>query len=261
MVSFVAVGVFLSIQSKMFRQKLNWICSTKLLSKFYSINRKQFNVKSDFFENFNVDKTVINELEQLNTIRKSQGSIEILRHLFKNYENETDHSKKIDLRTKLVNEIKKFPNHTHPTVEKYGAESDPIELYCYGDLHTNPIPNGKTYEELCTLSNTMRMSQLGNFTGSRSYYFMHSVAELEQALIRYTTDILFKEGFELISVPDILPAELIKGCGMSTDGHRHQVNHFSMINRNIHNDKCITISRYIVCNHQIFVFRVHQKWL
>lgn len=50
------------------------------------------------------------------------------------------------------------------------------------------------------------------------------MADLEQALIRYTTDILFKEGFELISVPDILPAELIEGCGMQVNGNPTQVN-------------------------------------
>lgn len=50
------------------------------------------------------------------------------------------------------------------------------------------------------------------------------MAELEQALIRYTTDVLLKEGFELISVPDILPAELIEGCGMQVNEKTTQVN-------------------------------------
>lgn len=38
----------------------------------------------------------------------------------------------------------------------------------------------------------------------------------EQALIRYTVNFLTKEKFNLISVPDILPAEVIDGCGMRT---------------------------------------------
>lgn len=42
-------------------------------------------------------------------------------------------------------------------------------------------------------------------------------------MIQYATDCLKKEGFELISVPDILPAEVIEGCGMKTTAVSTQV--------------------------------------
>lgn len=45
----------------------------------------------------------------------------------------------------------------------------------------------------------------------------------EQALIRYTTDYLFEHNFELISVPDLLPAEVIEGCGMAPVAENNQV--------------------------------------
>lgn len=206
----------------MFRQKIAGIGSVGLRLRSYSVQRKQFNIESDFFNNLHVEQNIINELKQLNTIRKSKGCIQSLQRLFNEYSNENDGTKKNALKLKVIKEIKKFPNKTHPDVEKYGLNADPVELYSSGDLHQNPIPDGKSYKELCTLSNTYRMSTLGNFTGPRSYYLMHSVAKLEQALIRYTTDILLKEGFELIAVPDILPAELIEACGMAIDGD-HQV--------------------------------------
>lgn len=206
----------------MFRQKIAWIGSVGLRIRTYSVQRKHFNIQSNFFDNLQVDQNVISELKQLNTIRKSKGCVQSLQRLFNEYSNESDGTKKNLLKLKVIKEIKKFPNKTHPVVEKYGADADPVELYSNGDLHQNPIPDGKSCEELCTLSNTFRMSTLGNFTGPRSYYFMNSVAKLEQALIRYTTDILLREGFELIAVPDFLPAELIEACGMSIDGD-HQV--------------------------------------
>lgn len=190
---------------------------------------RHFNWNSEFYENYLPDEKTINEIEEESKIRKSHGSVQLLRHYYKGYNNESDSEKKTDLRLKLIAELKKFPNKTHPTVLSYGADSDKVELYSFGDLHKNPMPNFKSYDELGKMSNTIRMDQLGNFTGTGSYYFMHSVAELETALIQYTQDILFKEGFELLVVPDILPAELITGCGMQVDGHKTQV---SILNKN-----------------------------
>lgn len=45
----------------------------------------------------------------------------------------------------------------------------------------------------------------------------------EHALVKYTIDRLTAAKFELISVPDILPATVIEGCGFSTHGERNQV--------------------------------------
>lgn len=188
-----------------------------------TIKRKEFSLNSEFFENYVPNVKDIDEIEAESGIRKCEGSIQLLRHYYKSYSKESNNEQRNEYRLKLIKELKKFPNKTHPTVLGYGSDAKQVELYSFGDLHNNPIPNGKSCDELGVMSNTIRMSKLGNFTGSHSYYLMHNVAELEQALIRYTTDTLFKEGFELISVPDILPAELIEGCGMQMDEHRNQV--------------------------------------
>lgn len=194
--------------------------SARELSNF---KPRQFSWNSEFYENYVPDERIIDEIEEESKVRKSSGSVQLLRHYYKNFNNENDSEKKKDLRLKFISELKKFPNKTHPTVLSYGTDSDKVELYSFGDLHKNPIPNFKSYDELGKMSNTIRMDSLGNFTGPGSYYFMHSVAELEKALIQYTQDILFKEGFELLVVPDILPAELIEGCGMQVEGHKNQV--------------------------------------
>lgn len=190
---------------------------------YCTFKRREFSLDSEYFNNHIPDSQEIDAIEKESKIRKSRGSVQLLRHYFKNYTAESAPDKKQEFRHKLVDEWKKFPNKTHPTVLSYGSDSGQVELYSHGDLHKNLIPNAKSYLELGTMSNTIRMSQLGNFTGARSYYFMHSVADLEEALIRYTTDVLFKEGFEIISVPDILPAELIAGCGMPVDSKSTQV--------------------------------------
>lgn len=191
--------------------------------KFSTNKSREFSLNSEFFDEYLPNQKDIDEIIEESKIRKSRGSIQLLQHYYKHYNNETDSVKTTELRSKLIDELKKFPNRTHPTVLSYGIDSDKVEQYTFGDLHKNPVPNAKSYQELGKMSNTIRMSQLGNFCGSRSYYFMNSVAELESALIRYTTDTLFKNGFELISVPDILPAELIEACGQQVDGQPTQV--------------------------------------
>lgn len=54
---------------------------------------------------------------------------------------------------------------------------------------------------------------------------MDSLAYLEHALVKYTIKLLKENDFEFVSVPDILPATIIEGCGMSTKGDRNQVKH------------------------------------
>ncbi|CAH1971676.1 unnamed protein product [Acanthoscelides obtectus] len=50
------------------------------------------------------------------------------------------------------------------------------------------------------------------------------MAELEHALVNYFLEnLIVNHGFELISVPDILPRDVIERCGMKTRGERNQV--------------------------------------
>lgn len=201
-----------------------------------TIKSHQFSLNSEFFENYVPNEKAIDEIADAIKIRKSRGSIELLRHYFKNYSSASDNKKKSEFRLKLIDELKKFPNQTHPTVLDYGIDVEKVELYSFGDLHKNSTAKAKSCIELGTMSNTIRMNDLGTFCGSKSYYFMNSVAELETALIRYTTDFLLKRGFEIISVPDILPAKLIEACGQQVDGHPTQVinsRDFSFLQSNI----------------------------
>lgn len=201
-----------------------------------SHHRKEFIIQSDFFDTHPIDRPTIDALTKLDSERKSKANIGIVQDLYAKYEKETDEQRKNELSIKLRNEFKKFPNQTHPTVLAYGPDADNTEVESHGDAFNTKNPTGKDYVTLCNILYAVRLEQLGNFTGPRSYYFMNGIAELvsnnidldqnvnsirislsnsqEQALIRYTIDFLTKENFNLISVPDILPAEVIEGCGM-----------------------------------------------
>jgi seryl-tRNA synthetase len=66
---------------------------------------------------------------------------------------------------------------------------------------------------------------------------MGELAELEQALIRLVLRRLIKEGFKLVSVPDILSSEAIENCGMPTKGERNQVLNILLDNTKILKEK------------------------
>lgn len=143
-----------------------------------SYHRKEFKIKSDFFDNHPINRQTIDELEKIDLVRKNRGSIEIVRSLFSEFENEADTKRKEELQTELRNEFKKFPNQTHPTVLSYGPNAGNTEIKSHGNLEKTTNPNGKDYETLCNLLKAVRLEQLGNFTGTRSYYLMQSIAEL-----------------------------------------------------------------------------------
>ena len=79
------------------------------------------------------------------------------------------------------------------------------------------------FHEIAKDLDLLRTENLGNITGSRSYYFIKELVQLEQALIQFTVDTLMKKGFTLYSVPDLLHSKLIESCGMDTQGERTQV--------------------------------------
>jgi seryl-tRNA synthetase len=86
-----------------------------------------------------------------------------------------------------------------------------------------PENPSKPFTDIAKLHNWCRTEYLGNFTGSRGYYFLGELVELEQAIIQLVVQKLRSHNFKLVTVPDILPAEAIENCGMPTKGERAQV--------------------------------------
>lgn len=143
-----------------------------------SHHRKEFVIQCDFFDTHPIDRPTIDALTKLDSERKSKANIGIVHDLFAKYENETNEKRKNELSIKLRNEFKKFPNQTHPTVLAYGPNADNTEVDSHGDAYETKNPTGKDYVTLCNILYAVRLEQLGNFTGPRSYYFMNGVAEL-----------------------------------------------------------------------------------
>ena len=88
-------------------------------------------------------------------------------------------------------------------------------------LYEKPFPNPtfkvKKFEDLARILSGARLTNLGLFCGERSYFLTGVLAELEQALIQWTVEQLLNQGFNLLSVPDVLPPAVIKACGMQVE--------------------------------------------
>jgi len=152
--------------------------------------------------------------------RKGVGCIDSFKTLLNQYKTVSSPSEKSELWEKLLQEGLKIPNRSDPQILSYGEV--PLVVKMCGSKPTWSF-QPKQFHEITKPSGTLRTENLGLVTGHRSYYFIDQLALLEQALIRYTVDILMSKGFVLYSVPDLLDSKVIESCGMDTKGERTQV--------------------------------------
>ncbi|XP_037938914.1 serine--tRNA ligase, mitochondrial isoform X2 [Teleopsis dalmanni] len=163
----------------------------------------------------NLSKQYLDNMENNIVLRKDVNNIPAIRTLVKDISLRNDPL----LCDKLEAELKKLPNLTHARLIQYGDK--PCELLRYFPMISS---SGLTeFSEICKRLNLFRMEHLGNITGHKSYYLISYLAMLEHALIEHAITFLRKNDFKLVSVPDILPAFLIEGCGMHTAPERTQV--------------------------------------
>ena len=82
------------------------------------------------------------------------------------------------------------------------------------------------FEQLATSLDGFLWNNLAVTNGQKSYAFKNQLANLEWALIRHTVDHLVNHcGFTLVTVPDVIPTRIVKGCGFPVEGARTQVFH------------------------------------
>lgn len=123
-----------------------------------------------------------------------------------------------------MHELNKIPNQTDPRVLSYGEEPQ-ILKECGHNPEFDFEP--QEFSILVTNLKALKSKQLGPLIGTRGYLFLGDLAELEEALVHFTVRKLMKHGFKLVSVPDIIPTEVIERCGLIIDNGRHLVYNLS----------------------------------
>lgn len=171
--------------------------------------------------NYLCDEKNFEEISRNISLRKGIGNIELVKNLKNNFDKLDINNKEYDVtRLKLIEELRKIPNRTHPDIIGYCDEPKVLNHHnTMKHFDCEPLE----FYDICSRLNLIRTDQLGNVSGNKSYYFLGNLARLEHALIRYTLTKLLKKGFSLVSVPDILPRRIIESCGMNTSGDRTQV--------------------------------------
>lgn len=155
--------------------------------------------------------------------RNEKACIKTLRELLSKYNSsDIQEKEKIELKEKILIEALKMPNRSDPRLASYGEAPRVVETPGQKPEWTF---EPRQFHEIAKQLDLLRTENLGNITGPRSYFFLKELAQLEQALIYYTVDVLEKKGFTLYSVPDLLNSRLIESCGMDTKSDRTQV-HF-----------------------------------
>ncbi|XP_018564752.1 serine--tRNA ligase, mitochondrial [Anoplophora glabripennis] len=153
--------------------------------------------------------------------RKGVGNIKAVNELKLKLDNTQPDEKNYEtLRNKFYEELFKIPNKTHPEVFTYGGKPKLVKnVNSKKEFDFKP----REFHEISKRLNLVRTEQLGNVCGNRSYYLLGEMAELEQALVSYCLERLIHNKFQLLSVPDILPRDVVERCGMNTKGERNQV--------------------------------------
>lgn len=121
---------------------------------------------------------------------------------------------------KLQSLAASLPNWVHPEVKNYTTEFQLVKTV--GTMKNLPFkPVDGT--DLLKNKDLLKMENLNNFCGEKSYFFANDLVRLEQALVHYTVEKLLAKGFIPVSVPDILHENMLERCGMATKGEQHQV--------------------------------------
>ncbi|KAG8227174.1 hypothetical protein J437_LFUL008058 [Ladona fulva] len=167
--------------------------------------------------NYLCNKNNIAEIEENVKRRKLNGDIKLIHELFARIQSAENGGEKDLLIEQLSEEALKIPNKLKP-----GLGDEPELMRYVGEKKTFSF-SPKTFENLTKINGILRTEKLGHLTGRRSYFLCGALSQLEEAIVNFTVNHLYERGFQLVSVPDILPASVIEGCGMTTRGERNQV--------------------------------------
>lgn len=121
-------------------------------------------------------------------------------------------------------EASKIPNMTHPSVPR-GSEENSALLSEYGTKQTSETAGMelKPHLELATALDMVDFENAARVSGHKFYYMRNAGALLELALVNWAMTIMAKNGFTLMTTPDVAREEVVAGCGFQPRGESSQV--------------------------------------
>ncbi len=118
-------------------------------------------------------------------------------------------------------ELMRFPNLTHPDAPKGENDADNKVLRKVGE--PTRIAKPLDHVEIAKDLDLIDFERGAKVAGAKFYFLKGKLALLEQALIRYGLDLLVKEGYEVLTTPDLAREAVLIGKGFLPRGPESQV--------------------------------------
>lgn len=134
----------------------------------------------------------------------------------------TKEPKLVEITDRFVHEHGKVPNISHPDSPIGKDDSENMEFRRYKE----PIRfsfEPKDHIQLGRDLDIIDFETAKKVTGSKFYYLKNEAVLLEFALVKHAMDILLKEGFTLITTPDLARDRILEGIGFNPRGKETQV--------------------------------------
>ncbi len=127
-----------------------------------------------------------------------------------------------DLASRFSAEHSKVPNRTHPVSPLGKDDSENLEIRRFKEP-TRFSFKPKDHIQIGKDLDLIDFESANKVSGSKFYYLKNEAVLLEFALIRHAMEILLKEGFTLITTPDLARDTILEGIGFNPRGKETQV--------------------------------------
>lgn len=116
----------------------------------------------------------------------------------------------------------RVPNLTHPKTPLGHSDQDNVEIKRVGEVRALSF-KPRSHVELAERHNLIDFTRAAKVTGAKFYFLKGKLALLEQALIKYALDLLYREGYEVLTTPDLAKEAVLIGKGFLPRGPEKQV--------------------------------------
>jgi len=127
-----------------------------------------------------------------------------------------------ELKEKFTELHMKVPNISHPESPLGKDDSENVEIYRFKEPTTFSFPP-KDHIELGKDLDLIDFESAAKVAGAKFYYLKNEAVLLEFALIKHAMDMLLKEGFTLLTTPDLARNSILEGIGFNPRGEETQV--------------------------------------
>ncbi len=115
----------------------------------------------------------------------------------------------------------RIPNLSHPSVPEGVSDQDNVEVRKVGKVRKVKSP--LNHLQLAEKHDLIDFERGAKVSGAKFYFLKAKLAILEQALIRYGIDFAVREGFEMLTTPDLAKEEVLVAKGFLPRGPEKQI--------------------------------------